>query len=190
MSAQRSLQEELKEIDLKFNLIKESTIQCFIKCHIDVMTVVCFSMKKMQLQNPEVIPYYDNYWTLFETYKDYCNPFSYHILDQLIQKFMPNHATFKTVHAEMAVYKKRMEEFRKQTPLDLFCKTLNSSKANVCSLPEIESIAREYQWPMTVTLQDVEDFRNRFSLLIHFETLTVQLNLLKLTRYNKYGMCC
>ena len=61
----------------------------------------------------------------------------------------------------MEAYKSDLRNFRMKTPLTLFCQTQNRKRFNVS--PEFLEMVAEFEWPETVTLEDVEQFRQQYA---------------------------
>ena len=61
----------------------------------------------------------------------------------------------------MDVYKKKIQQFRKRTPLTLFCQT---QKKKHVELPSgFKKMVAEFDWPDDVTLEVVEQFRQEYA---------------------------
>ena len=57
---------------------------------------------------------------------------------------------FETVGKEMAVFKNKLQEFRRCTTLDLLCKAVSCTKENPCSPGFRETAVTEYKWTGTI----------------------------------------
>ena len=158
----------------RFTSIKMSTINCLQKCHIAVSMVmfILTSVTDVDEHNRYLKDYHKefhdckNLWELFGMLNFYWNYLSYHLLDQLIEQLAMKYKSFKTVSKEMKTYKNDLCNFRKQTQLNFFCEAqrvhFGTSTADDPP-PGFEKIVVDYKWPETVTLEDVELFRQRYA---------------------------
>ena len=85
------------------------------------------------------------------------NYLSYHLLDYVASEF-----DLKEVIVQMEDYKAELQQFRKRTPLTLFCK---SQKRHVEPLPTFKKLVAKIRWPNNedITLEHVEQFRQRYA---------------------------
>ena len=132
------------------------------------------------------IPHPIDHRELFEMHKEYCSPFSCHMMEIIIEKLMLKHSAFKTVHAQMVTYNRDMGEFRRKTRLDQFCQAIPFPD-NCTHSPFIESEAYEFPWPTPITLQDVEEFRKQLAVPIDLRILAVLLNMLTHSRLASFN---
>ena len=83
------------------------------------------------------------------------NYLSYHLLGYLGNEF-----DLVEVKGKMTIYKADLQQFRKKTPLALFCKT---QKRKVFFLPQgFQKAVVHFNWRNGVTLEDVEEFRQKY----------------------------
>ena len=67
----------------------------------------------------------------------------------------------KDVKERMHVYDLDLQQFRKQTPLSLFCRTQKRKKIELS--PKFRKMVAEFDWPKDVTLEVVEQFRQEYA---------------------------
>ena len=107
-----------------------------------------------------------NHWILFGKLNLYWNPFSYSLFQGLLENLSIKNEQFTEINGEMTEYDKDMEKFRGNTKLVPFCKVapdlLGMSVADEPPLG-FRKMVVEHNWPETVTLKDVEEFRKQFS---------------------------
>ena len=84
------------------------------------------------------------------------NYLSYHLLDYLGNEF-----DLVEVKGKMTIYKSDLQQFRKKTPLALFCQT---QKERVYDPPQgFRKAVMQFDWRNGVTLEDVEQFRQIYA---------------------------
>ena len=148
--------------------LKVSTIECLENCRITVVTVVflltsargeCKALRKSE-----------DHWELFTELNLYCNYLSFGLLHGLIEELFDRNKAFGEIKEEMEKYSQDMQKFRARTTLKLFCQ-VDYSMLGINPLlqpcgppPGFRKMVTEHQWPATVTLKDVEEFRKRFLL--------------------------
>ena len=76
---------------------------------------------------------------------------NYQLLDHLIQEF-----NLEGVKGAMKTYKEDLHQFRKKTPLKLFCQS--QKKQRIKPPPDFHEVVAEFDWPDDVTLEVVEEF--------------------------------
>ena len=84
------------------------------------------------------------------------NYLSYQLLDYLGNKF-----NLVEVKGKMMIYKSDLQQFRKKTPLALFCRT--QKRKRIKPTAEFREMVAEFEWLENVTLEDVEQFRQEYS---------------------------
>ena len=98
---------------------------------------------------------------LFSLLNFYWNYLACDLLDQLIRKELIWRDTmFEKVGRDMTKHSQDMEDFRKRTTLKLFCQVVQCKKID--PPPGFNTMVTEHNWPNTITLEDVEQFRKRF----------------------------
>ena len=83
------------------------------------------------------------------------NYLSYHLLDYLGNEF-----DLVEVKRKMKIYKSDLQQFRKKTPLKLFCQT--QKRKRIKPTADFKEMVAEFQWSENVTLEDVEQFREEY----------------------------
>ena len=78
------------------------------------------------------------------------------LLDQLVKKF-----DLEKMKGEMETYKSDLGQFRKNTPLTLFCRAQKRKRVRLS--PDIQEVVAEFDWPNDVTLEVVEQFRQEYA---------------------------
>ena len=78
----------------------------------------------------------------------YLNP---SLLDHLVRRF-----DLEKVKGEMETYKSDLGQFRKKTPLTLFCRAQKRKRVRLS--PDFQEVVAEFDWPNDVTLEVVEQF--------------------------------
>ena len=84
------------------------------------------------------------------------NYLSYHLLDYLGNEF-----DLVGMKEKMMIYKSDLQQFRKKTPLALFCQA--QKKKRIKPTAEFKEMVAEFEWSENVTLEDVEQFRQEYS---------------------------
>ena len=166
-----NLEREIKGLHRRFNSIKELTINCLEKCRIAVTTVVYLltsilgvgEHKKFLEDKHKVLRKSEDHLELFGELNLYWNYLSFDLLDELIDELIEKNSEFKEIKKEMEEHKEEMKRFRKSTTLVLFCQAINPHVGAVLP-PGFQKMVTEHQWPETVTLKDVEEFRKSFLL--------------------------
>ena len=172
------LQGNAKDFHRRFHAIKESTIQCLEGCKFSVVTLVymirsvCTSEHKKSLE--EGLYKTDDYRKLFGQMDPYWDYLSFDLLAILVKELSLNNASFIPIEDEITVYKKDLQDFKMHTTLTLFCQALPHEDYDP---PQIFlKMVTEYQWPETVTLEDVEMFMKKYSLPYKLQTLAMMVN--------------
>ena len=84
---------------------------------------------------------------------NYLNP---SLLEHLVKK-----CHLKVMKQEIEDYKSDLQQFRKKTPLNLFCWTQRRKRRR--PQEDFEKMVVEFDWPANVTLEDVEQFRQEYA---------------------------
>ena len=175
------VQREIKSFTIHFNAIKESTIKCLEACHIAVMTVVYMLLsvvsgneqQKVLRQNYRSLRESKDHLELFSKLNPHWNYLSYDMLDLLIEELRIIDGNFETVGVQMDVYKKELQEFRMNTPLDQFCEALPYEEHELS--PTFHKSVIEYPWPQIITLEDVYVFHNHFAQSYKLQSLAMMV---------------
>ena len=92
----------------------------------------------------------------FGTMNSHWNYLDPSLLDHLVSDF-----NLEEVKGEMETYKSDLGQFRKKTPLTLFCGA--QRKRRIDLPPKFGIVVAEFDWPQNVTLEDVEQFQQEFA---------------------------
>ena len=169
-----NLEREIKGLHRRFNSIKELTIKCLEKCRITVMTVVYLltsilgvgGHKKFLEDKYKVLRQSEDHSELFARLNLYWKYLSVDLLDGLIDELIEKNREFEEIKEEMEKYKEEINRFRESTTLVLFCQVernmLTIDDVEAVPPPGFQKMVTEHQWPETVTLKDVEEFRKSF----------------------------
>ena len=84
---------------------------------------------------------------------NYLNP---SLLDHLVRGF-----NLEEVKGEMETYKSDLGQFRKKTPLTLFCRAQKRKRVRLS--PDFQEVVIEFDWANDVMLEDVEQFRQEYA---------------------------
>ena len=117
----------------------------------------------------------NNHWELFGLLNLYWSYLAYDLLDQLIESLALENISFESVAGVMAVYKKDLQQFRKHTTLELFCQA-EPSTLDDDPPPGFRKMMVKFDWPKTVTLEDVEVFRKRYACKYNLKECAMILN--------------
>ena len=77
------------------------------------------------------------------------------LLDHLVRRF-----DLEEMKGQMETYKSDLGQFRKTTPLTLFCRAQEIKKVRLS--PDFQELVAEFDWPNEVMLEDVEQFREEY----------------------------
>ena len=106
---------------------------------------------------------------LFLTMNFHWNYLDPTLLDHLVVTF-----ELVDVQPQMVKYKSELQEFRKKTPLTLFCETQKRRKIKLSN-----EIVAEFEWSKDVTLEAVEEFRQEWASHYKFHEFTMMLSNIK-----------
>lgn len=124
-------------------------------------TVLSISEHSKYLEEKQkVLRKSEDHLELFGHLNLYWNYLSFDLFDGLIDELSQENSGFNWIKEEMEKYKKEMQKFKESTTLVLFCEVQQPTEAD--PPPGFRKLVTEHQWPETVTLKDVEDFRKRF----------------------------
>ena len=115
----------------------------------------------------------EDHWELFGLLNLYWNYLSPDLLDQLLEELIQKQSSFEAIGKEMEKYKADLQKFRQRTTLKLFCQAITSTECD--PPPEFRKIVVKHDWPDTVTLEDVEKFRQRYAQTYNLQTCAIML---------------
>ena len=93
---------------------------------------------------------------LFGTMNFHWNYLNPSLLDHLVQE-----CDLEEVKGDTEVYKSRLRQFRIKTPLTLFCRAQKRKRTKLS--PDFQEVTAEFDWTNEVTLEDVEQFRQKYA---------------------------
>ena len=160
------VQAKIRKFEKNFNTLKKSTKECLEKRGIAVKRVAdaLTSLpadevdEHKQFIESHVHAFFqaiDNS-ELFGILNPNWNYLSYQLLDHLIAEF-----DLDEIKGEMDTYKKNLRQFRKKTPLTLFCQT--QKRRWLGQNPTFHEMVAKFDWPAEVTLEVVEQFRQEYA---------------------------
>ena len=105
----------------------------------------------------------DDILDLFGALNEYWDHFNYHLLKQLIMapgiKKCINKKKCRQLQRAMTEYVQDMDKFRPRATIGDYCRIFVKEEEGV---PEgFKSLVSKHEWPKVVTLQDVENFRQK-----------------------------
>ena len=160
------VQAKIKQLEKRFNALKKSTRECLerlgvpVKRVADALTSLPADDEDQHKQFLEshlsALYHADDHSELFGTMNFHWNYQNYQLLDHLIQEF-----NLEGVKGEMNTYKEDLQQFRKKTPLKLFCQS--QKKKRIKPPPDFCEMVGEFDWPDDVTLEVVEEFRQEYA---------------------------
>ena len=98
----------------------------------------------------------DNIAEQFGTMNFHWNYLDPSLLDHLVSDF-----NLEEVKGEMETYKSDLGQFRKKTPLTLFCRAQKRKRVRLS--PDFQEVVAEFDWRKDVTLEVVEQFRQEYA---------------------------
>ena len=124
----------------------------------------------------------EDHWELFTELNLYWNYLSFGLLHGLIDDLFERNEVFEKTKEEMEKYTQDIQKFRARTKLVVFCEVDYSMLAinpplQPCGPPPgFKNMVTEHQWPATVTLKDVEEFRKEFLLTFGLPECAIMVN--------------
>lgn len=158
-----------------FNELKKKTIKCLEACCITVNEVV-YTLSTLSADDIDEHKMYlerhlrnlsgcKDHWEVFGHLNLHCwNYLSYHLLDHLIKELSLEHKRLKElVKDEMETYKRDLKQFRMHTLLKVYCNAQKSPSEELKPPPEFSVMVTKFDWPNDVTLEVVENFRQKYA---------------------------
>ena len=95
---------------------------------------------------------------LFGTMNFHWNYLDPSLLCHLVKQF-----DLKDVKGNLNAYESKLQQFRKKTPLTVFCRT--QKRKRIILSPDFQEVVAEFEWPNEddVTLENVEQFRQKYA---------------------------
>lgn len=110
---------------------------------------------------------------LFRQLDPHWDYLSFDLLTLVVKDLSLQNAIFTPIEEKLAVYNKDLQDFRMHTELLSFCQAVPYEEYDP---PEVFwKIVTEYQWPETVTLEDVEVFRKQYAPSYKLQTLALMV---------------
>ena len=160
------VQAKIKKFKKKFNDLKISTRECLERLRVPVKKVAdaltslspddVEEHKQFLESHLSVLFQAPDHSELFGTMNFHWNYQNPQLLDHLIGEF-----NLEGVKGEMNTYKEDLQQFRKKTPLKLFCQS--QKKKHIEPPPDFREVVAEFNWPDDVTLEVVEEFRQEYA---------------------------
>ena len=160
------VQAKIRQFEKRFNALKKSTRECLERLRVPVKRVADALMSlspddveehKQFLESHLTALYHaDDHSELFGVMSFHWNYQNPQLLDHLIQEF-----NLQGVKGEMKTYREDLQQFRKKTPLKLFCQSLK--RKHIKPPPDFHEVVVEFDWPDDVTLEVVEEFRQEYA---------------------------
>ena len=157
---------KIRQFEKRFNALKNSSRECLERLKVPVHRVAdaltslpaddIEEHKQFLESHLSALYQAPNHSELFGTMNFHWNYQNYPLLDHLIREF-----DLEGVKGEMKTYKEDLHQFRKKTPLKLFCQS--HKKKRIEPPPKFHEVVAEFNWPDDVTLEVVEDFRQEYA---------------------------
>lgn len=162
---------EIQTFHKRFTSIKKKTIRCLKQCEIAVQKVVflltsIFAVGEHRMfleENHKALHRSENHWELFGLLNLYWNYLMYDLLDYVIEEHSKNNSAFSDVSQDMMQYKEDLKIFRENTTLDVFCLAEPAVGHDQDPPPGFRKMVVRHDWPKTITLEEVEKFRQRYA---------------------------
>ena len=175
---------EIKGFEKTFNAMKETTIRYLVKLQFSVVMVVytltsisadSMDEHKVFLEEKHKTLYKcEHHRELFGCLNFYWNYLAYDLLDELVQALSQKELSFVAVTRKMEVYKEDLQQFRIRTPLKLFCQAQRKTEDD--PPPGFREMVVRHNWPDTVTLEDVERFRQKYMCAFNLRKCAMMCN--------------
>ena len=160
------VQAKIRQFEKRFNALKKSTRECLERLRVPVKRVAdaLTSLPADELEEHKqfleshlsALYHADDHSELFGIMSFHWNYQNPQLLDHLIREFK-----LEEVKGEMKTYKEDLQQFRKKTPLKLFCQS--HRKKYIEPQPDFCKVVAKFDWPDDVTLEVVEEFRQEYA---------------------------
>ena len=175
------IQDDIRQFEKRFNALKKSTRECLERLRVPVKEVAValtslpaddmdehkLFLKENKTDIYRALDHSELFGTL-DFHWNYQNP---QLLDHIIREF-----NLEGVKSEMKTYKEDLQQFRKKTPLKLFCQS--QKKKHIEPPPDFLKIVAKFDWPDTLTLEDVEEFRQKYACHYSLRECAMMLDML------------
>ena len=174
------VKEMIEKLDKKFSNLKNSIRECLEKHKIFVKKVVDVLTSLSPDDDEHHKMFLESHVTALVTAADHSELFvkmNFHwnyldpsLLDHLVRKLELN-----TMKAQTEAYKSDLQQFRKKTPLTLFCQAHRRRRIELS--PGFQEVVAEFSWPNNndITLEDVEQFRQEYASHYKFYEFAMML---------------
>ena len=173
------VQAKIRQFQKRFNTLKKSTRECLERLRVPVKRVAdaltslpsddVEEHKQFLESHLSALYHADDHSELFGTMNLHWNYQNPQLLDHLIREF-----NMEGVKGEMKTYKEDLQQFRKNTPLKLFCQS--QKKQRIKPPPDFDEVVAEFDWPDDVTLEVVEEFRQEYADHYSLQQCAMMLN--------------
>ena len=160
----KNIKERIFELNGLFHQLKGDIITCLEMTHVPVQAVANALTSLLPDEYHRIIleshveQLYTavNHSVLFGKMDFHWNYLDPSLLDCLVREF-----DLKDVKERMEDYKLRVQKFKLETPLTIFCETQKRNRVD--PTPQFREAVAEFDWPENVTLEVVEQFRQEYA---------------------------
>ena len=160
------MKKTIEELKTRFRALKDDTRECLEKQRVPVKRVAD-SLTSLSPDDDDRHKMFTeshisdlfqapNIATQFGTMNSHWNYLDPSLLDHLVRDF-----NLEEVKGEMETYKSDLGQFRKKTPLTLFCRAQRRKRVRLS--PDFQEVVAEFDWRNDVMLEDVEQFRQEYA---------------------------
>ena len=164
-TSSEAVKKTIEELKTRFRALKENIKESLVKQRVPVKQVTD-SLKSLSPDDDDrhkmftkshISDFFQapNIPEQFGTMNSHWNYLDPSLLDHLVRDF-----NLEEVKGEMETYKSDLGQFRKKTPLTLFCR---AQRKRVRISPDFREVVAEFDWPNDVTLEVVEQFRQEYA---------------------------
>ena len=160
------MKKTIEELKTRFRALKDDTRECLEKQRVPVKRVAdsltslspddddCHKMfAESHVSDLFQAPDIPEQFGTMNSHWNYLDP---SLLDHLVRDF-----NLEEVKGEMETYKSDLGQFRKKTPLTLFCQAQRIKRVRLS--PDFQEVVAEFDWRNDVMLEDVEHFRQEYA---------------------------
>ena len=175
------VQAKIQKFEKRFNALKKSTKECLERLKVPArrVAIALTSLpaddmdEHKQFLESHLSALYDadDHSELFGTMNFHWNYLNPQLLDHLIREF-----DLEGVKGEMKTYKENLQQFRKETPLKLFCES--QKKKRITPPPDFHQVVADLNLPDNVTLEVVEEFRQGYASHYNLRDFAILLGML------------
>ena len=176
------VQAKIRQFEKRFNALKRSSRESLERLGVPVKRVAdaltslpaddMDEHKQFLESHLSALYHADDHSELFGTMNFHWNYQNPQLLDHLIREF-----DLEGVKGEMKTYKDDLQQFRKKTPLKLFCQS--QKKKRIKPPAEFHEMVAEFDWPDDVVLETVEEFRQEYACHYSLRECAIMLNVVR-----------